>query len=102
MDEWISVKERCNDCPIDYPDKICENYECYSKLLEFKLQESEKRIEELENEKERAYQILELNGVPRERAKNICNGIEVLIIRFVKEISYHHQKMYEDALSNNN
>lgn len=33
------------------------------------------------NEIERAYQILEVNGVPRGRARNIANGIDVLVTR---------------------
>lgn len=33
------------------------------------------------NEIERAYQILEVNGVPRDRARNIANGIDVLVTR---------------------
>lgn len=33
---------------------------------------------------ERAYQMLEANGVPRKRAKSVANGIDVLATRFRK------------------
>jgi hypothetical protein len=42
--------------------------------------------EEFEAENERAYQTLGLSGVPRERAKSIATGIDVLTVRKDREI----------------
>jgi hypothetical protein len=39
---------------------------------------------------ERAYQMLEVNGVPRERAKSVSNGISVLVNRMAKENAALH------------
>jgi hypothetical protein len=56
------------------------------------------RIEdELRADVERAYQVLELHGVPRERAKSVSNGIDVLASRFDKQNHF-----YEQALAREN
>lgn len=36
---------------------------------------------------ESAYQMLEVHGIPRTRAKSVANGIDVLATRFRREIS---------------
>lgn len=41
----------------------------------------------LEREVERAYQVLEIHGVPRERAKSVGNGIDVLTTRLGRQVS---------------
>jgi hypothetical protein len=42
---------------------------------------------ELIAEVERAYQMLEVHGVPRGRARTVANGIDVLFTRFSREIN---------------
>ena len=42
-------------------------------------------IQSFAAERERAFQMLELYGVPRERAKSVSNGIDVLMARMRKE-----------------
>lgn len=54
-------------------------------------------VDELKAELEKAYQMLELNGVPRERAKSVANGIDVLASRFDKQNHF-----YEQALAREN
>ena len=49
----------------------------------------------LETEIDRAYQMLEIYGVPRDRAKSICNGIDVLGTRFEKEINILNHEIYD-------
>jgi hypothetical protein len=43
-------------------------------------------LEAKENEVNRAFSMLEANGVPRERAKTVANGIDVLATRLSKEV----------------
>jgi hypothetical protein len=54
-------------------------------------------VDELRADLDRAYQILELHGVPRERAKSVANGIDVLASRFDKQNHF-----YEQALAREN
>ena len=42
----------------------------------------------ISEELERAYQQLEAHGVSRERARSVANGIEVLVSRLCKEVTY--------------
>lgn len=49
--------------------------------------------ESVSSEIERAYQMLEACGVPRERAKNLANGIDVLATRFRRDEGF--QRMAE-------
>jgi len=48
------------------------------------LEAQAKRIAELEAENERAFQMLSAYGVPKERAKTVANGIDVLMMRMEK------------------
>lgn len=43
--------------------------------------------DELEAQLNRAFSMLEMNGVPKSRARYVCNGIDVLATRFRKEVS---------------
>lgn len=45
------------------------------------------RMAALEREVERAYQVLEIHGVPRDRAKSVGNGIDVLTTRLGRQVS---------------
>jgi hypothetical protein len=42
-------------------------------------------MDDIKNDIERAYQVLEFYGVPRERAHSVHNGIEVLITRVKRQ-----------------
>lgn len=70
--------------PIDYMreslDQIEQTWTTRNLLVFSKLTES---VDEIE----RAFQMLEINGVPRSIAKTIANGIEVLVQRMNKEIN---------------
>ena len=43
-------------------------------------------LDGLQREVDRAYSMLGMNGIPKERAKSISNGIEVLSTRYRREI----------------
>ena len=51
------------------------------------LQRARDRIVEQDNLTERSFQVLEMYGVPRGRARYVANGIEVLVTRWGKEIA---------------
>lgn len=55
------------------------------------------RCEELAGERDRAYSMLEANGVPRERAKSVANGIDVLVTRFCKYEQSAERQLAEAA-----
>jgi hypothetical protein len=105
--EKIECNENCinsdcfNDCKKNGIYEIC-----YSKYLEEQNKQDKEHIKASEmsirdlarwNEKlqeqnkqlvkdsERAYQVLSIYGVPKERAKSITNGIQVLVSRMDKE-----------------
>lgn len=46
----------------------------------------ERRLREVQEERDRAYSILALHGVPQKRAKSVSNGIQVLMTRMQKAI----------------
>lgn len=60
------------------------------------LQLREQRIADLEQQIERAYQQLEINGDPRERAKSVSNGIDVLVTRLAREVADLEQQRNEE------
>jgi len=48
---------------------------------------SKSDYDELQNQVDRAFSMLEANGVPRTRAKYVSNGIDVLATRFSKQVN---------------
>ena len=51
------------------------------------------KVKQLENQLEQAFSMLEVYGVPRERARYVANGIEVLVTRFRKGIQINEHIM---------
>jgi len=54
--------------------------------LERRAEEATIRAETAETERERAFSMLSAEGVPRERAKTIANGVDVLATRYRRDI----------------
>src|SRR5215831_17223826 len=81
----------CTGCGWDSRVPVPENYLACCPDHRYRTpKDQQKRIEQLEFDAERAYQMLEVNGVPRERAKSVANGIDVLIVRMGKELAQAH------------
>ena len=53
------------------------------------------RLNELERLQEKAYQMLEMCGVPKARSRTVSNGINVLCIRTEKENAALHRQLAE-------
>ena len=65
------------------PDPYDEREVLHAPLMK----KAAEKISKLEAELHKAYSILEIYGVPKERARSVNNGIEVLSTRFRKEIA---------------
>ena len=76
--------ERCyfgNNCPIEYKETInCSSFKSIFQSTDAEIKKHTKEIN-------RAYDYLSACGVPKNRAGTLCNGIDVLVTRYRKEIS---------------
>lgn len=54
-------------------------------------------IKELKRQLELSYSVLEMCGVPRERARSVQNGIMVLATRYAKEAAFQEEALKEQA-----